>query len=70
MASDTSNPNLKVQKVSFEENVNKWNHPFRCIIAGPTNSGRTSLVLTLLSLLDMPPKSSAFYKTLIIHYVF
>ncbi len=46
MASDTFNPNLKVQKVSFEENVNKWNHPFRCIIAGPTNSGRTTTKFT------------------------
>lgn len=46
MASDTFNPNLKVQKVSFEENVNKLNHPFRCIIAGPTNSGRTTTKFT------------------------
>jgi hypothetical protein len=33
------NPNLKVQEMQFEENINKWIHPFRCIIAGPTNSG-------------------------------
>ena len=33
------NPNLKVQEMQFEENINKWIHPFQCIIAGPTNSG-------------------------------
>jgi hypothetical protein len=43
MATNNFNPDLKVQKIAFEENVNKWNHAFRCIIAGPTNSGNLEL---------------------------
>ena len=34
------NPDLKVQQIAFKENVNKWIHPFRCIIAGPTRRRR------------------------------
>ena len=42
------NPELKVQQIGFKENVNKWIHPFRCIIAGPTSSGKSTFMLKMV----------------------
>ena len=42
------NPEQKVQQIGFKENVNKWIHPFRCIIAGPTSSGKLTFMLKMV----------------------
>ena len=34
--------------IDKSEEILKWKHPFSCIVAGPSRSGKTSFVLKLI----------------------
>jgi adenosyl cobinamide kinase/adenosyl cobinamide phosphate guanylyltransferase len=41
-------PEVQVQKFEFNSNVNRFMQPFRMMIAGPSQSGKSSFILELL----------------------
>lgn len=42
------NPELQIQKFQFNHNVNRFIHPFRMMIAGPSQSGKSTFIFNLL----------------------
>ena len=42
------NPELQIQKLQFTRNVNRFIHPFRMMIAGPSQSGKSTFIYQLM----------------------